>query len=27
VASLDFNASADRRLADINRAAALDLRH
>jgi hypothetical protein len=27
VASLDFNANADRRLADINRAAALDLRH
>jgi hypothetical protein len=27
VASLDFNANADRRLADINRVAALDLRH
>jgi hypothetical protein len=27
VASLDFGASADRRLADINRVAALDLRH
>jgi hypothetical protein len=27
VASLDFNASADRRLADINRVAAYDLRH
>ena len=27
VASLDFNAGADRRLADINRVAALDLRH
>jgi hypothetical protein len=27
VGSLDFNASADRRLADINRVAALDLRH
>jgi hypothetical protein len=27
VAGLDFNASADRRLADINRVAALDLRH
>ena len=27
VASLDFSASADRRLADINRVAACDLRH
>jgi hypothetical protein len=27
VASLDFDASADRRLADINRVAACDLRH
>jgi hypothetical protein len=27
VASLDFNASAERRLADINRVAAFDLRH
>jgi hypothetical protein len=27
VASLDFHASADRRLADINRVAACDLRH
>ena len=27
VASLDFSAGADRRLADINRVAALDLRH
>jgi hypothetical protein len=27
VASLDFGASADRRLADINRVAACDLRH
>ena len=27
VASLDFDASADRRLDDINRVAALDLRH
>jgi hypothetical protein len=27
VASLDFSASADRRLADANRVAALDLRH
>jgi hypothetical protein len=27
VASLDFGASADRRLADANRVAALDLRH
>jgi hypothetical protein len=27
VASLDFDASADRRLADANRVAALDLRH
>jgi hypothetical protein len=27
MASLDFNASADRRLADINRVAACDLRH
>jgi hypothetical protein len=27
VASLDFNASTDRRLADINRVAAYDLRH
>jgi hypothetical protein len=27
VASLDFNATADRRLADINRVATLDLRH
>ena len=27
VASLDFDGSADRRLADINRVAALDLRH
>ena len=27
VASLDFNASADRRLADVNRVAACDLRH
>jgi hypothetical protein len=27
VASLDFRASADRRLADINRVAACDLRH
>jgi hypothetical protein len=27
VASLDFGASADRRLADINRVAAFDLRH
>jgi hypothetical protein len=27
VASLDFGASADRRLADVNRVAACDLRH
>jgi hypothetical protein len=27
VASLDFSASADRRLTDINRVAACDLRH
>ena len=27
VASLDFDGNADRRLADINRVAALDLRH
>ena len=27
VASLDFDGTADRRLADINRVAALDLRH
>ena len=27
VATLDFDGSADRRLADINRVAALDLRH
>jgi hypothetical protein len=27
MASLDFSASADRRLADINRVAACDLRH
>lgn len=27
VASLDFNANADQRLADINRVATLDLRH
>lgn len=27
VASLDFNANADRRLADVNRVAACDLRH
>jgi len=27
VSSLDFKGSADRRLADINRVAAMDLRH
>jgi hypothetical protein len=27
IGSLDFNAAADRRLADINRVAAFDLRH
>jgi hypothetical protein len=27
MASMDFNASADKRLADINRVAALDLLH